>query len=112
MVIAAQRKQTPEIRHEGMRIGGEKVMRERVIEVFNPYTGQIIATVPKASVDDIKRAFAIAKGYKAKLTRYERANILNRAAELLRARTEELSDLITAECGICKKDSLYEVGRA
>ena len=23
-----------------------------------------------------------------------------------------MSDLITAECGICKKDSLYEVGRA
>ena len=112
MAIAAQRKQASDIRHEGMRIGGEKILRDRVIEVFNPYTEQVIATVPKATVEDIKRAFAIAKSYKAKLTRYERANILNRAAELLRARTDELSDLITAECGLCKKDSLYEVGRA
>ena len=80
---------------------------DRVIEVFNPYTEQVIATVPKATLEDIKRAFSIAKGYKPKLTRFERANILNRAAELIRARTDELSDLITAECGICKKDSTY-----
>ena len=99
-------------RREPMRIAGEKVFRDRVIEVFNPYTEQVIATVPKATLDDIKRAFAVAKAYKSKLTRYERANILNRTAELMRARTGELSDLITAECGICKKDSLYEVGRA
>jgi len=32
--------------------------------------------------------------------------------ELLESRKEEISDLITAECGICKKDSIYEVGRA
>ena len=112
MATSAQRKQGSDVRYEGMRIGGEKVVRDRVIEVFNPFTEQVIATVPKATLDDIKRAFAIAKGYKAKLTRYERANILNRAAELMRARTDELSDLITSECGICKKDSLYEVGRA
>ena len=112
MATSAQRKQGSDVRYEGMRIGGEKVVRDRVIEVFNPFTEQVIATVPKATLDDIKRAFAIAKGYKAKLTRYERANILNRAAELMRARTDELSDLITSESGICKKDSLYEVGRA
>ena len=35
-----------------------------------------------------------------------------RAADLIRARSGEISDLITAECGMCKKDSLYEVGRA
>jgi putative phosphonoacetaldehyde dehydrogenase len=30
---------------------------------------------------------------------------------LLRARTEAASDLITRESGLCKKDSLYEIGR-
>ena len=112
MAIATQRKEATDIRHEGMRIDGEKVLRDRVIEVYNPYTEKVIATVPKATIEDIRRAFAVAKAYKPKLTRYERANILNRAAELIRARTGELSDLITAECGLCKKDSLYEVGRA
>ncbi len=112
MTTAAQRKQSSDTIHEGMRIGGEKVTRDRVIEVYNPYTEKVIGTVPRATVDDIKRAFAIAKAYKPKLTRYERASILDRAAELIRARTGELSDLITAECGLCKKDSIYEVGRA
>ncbi|HET8609691.1 MAG TPA: phosphonoacetaldehyde dehydrogenase [Burkholderiales bacterium] len=104
-------KQTDAVRREAMRIAGEKVTRDRVIEIFNPYTNELIGTVPKASVDDVRRAFTVAKAYRAKLTRYERSNILNRAAEIIRSRTEEYSDLITAECGICKKDSLYEVGR-
>jgi len=112
MVTATKRKQTSDVVHESMRIGAEKVWRDRVNEVFNPYTAEVIATVPKATVEDIRRAFSIAKGYKSKLTRYQRAHILDRTAELIRARTDELSDLITAECGICKKDSLYEVGRA
>jgi aldehyde dehydrogenase (NAD+) len=38
--------------------------------------------------------------------------ILTRAAERLATRREEISDLITAESGLCKKDTLYEVGRA
>jgi aldehyde dehydrogenase (NAD+) len=98
--------------HEPMRIAGERVERARVIEVRNPYTGAVVGTVPKATVDDVRKALAAARGYTAKLTRYERYRICLRAAELIRAQAEALSDLITAECGISKKDSTYEVGRA
>ena len=35
-----------------------------------------------------------------------------RTAEILTSRRDEISDLITAELGISKQDSLYEVGRA
>jgi aldehyde dehydrogenase (NAD+) len=101
-----------DFRKEPMRIAGELVHGTRTLDVMNPFTGGRVGTVPKASVDDIRRAFSTARAYRAKLTRYERYRILYRAAELMRARTDELSDLITAECGICKKDSLYEVGRA
>ena len=97
---------------ESMRIAGERVGSARSLEVLNPFTGEVVGTVPRASVDDIRRAFAIARAYKPRLTRYERYEVCRRAAELIRARTAALSDLITAECGICKKDSLYEVGRA
>jgi aldehyde dehydrogenase (NAD+) len=100
-----------DLRREAMRIGGEPVHRDRVIEVFNPYTEQLIGTVPKATVEDVKRAFAIAKGFRSKLTRFDRAAVLNKAAAIVRNRTAELSDLITAESGLCKKDSLYEIGR-
>jgi aldehyde dehydrogenase (NAD+) len=100
-----------ELRREAMRIGGESVHRDRVIEVFNPYTEKLIGTVPKATLEDVRRAFDIAKAYKPKLTRYERAAVLNKAAAIIRSRTAEYSDLITAESGLCKKDSLYEIGR-
>ena len=97
---------------ESMRIAGERVGSPRKLDVCNPYTGDIVGTVPRASVDDIRRAFAVARAYKPTLTRYERHEICRRAAEIIAARATRLSDLITAECGICKKDSLYEVGRA
>ena len=112
MLTAAKRATTPVPLSETMRIAGERVGSARTLEVRNPYTGEVVGVVPKASVDDIRRAFAIARAYKPRLTRYERYEICRRAAEIIRERTAALSDLITAECGICKKDSLYEVGRA
>jgi aldehyde dehydrogenase (NAD+) len=95
-----------------MRIAGREVGGTRVIEVRNPYTNALVGTVPKASVDDIRDAFAIARGYRPRLSRYERSEILHKASALIRARAEAISDLITSECGIGKKDSRYEVGRA
>ena len=98
-------------RKECMRIGGARVSRERVIEVHNPYSGECIGTVPKADPHDVRRAFEVAHAYRPRLSRYERSRILQRAGELVVARTEEISDLITAEAGLCKKDSRYEAGR-
>ncbi|VVE86322.1 phosphonoacetaldehyde dehydrogenase [Pandoraea bronchicola] len=107
----APHKLHPEFRAEALRIGGEKVTRERIIEVFNPYTGDLVGTVPKASLDDVRRAFSIAKQYRSTLTRFERANILDKAAALLRERTAEAAAIITMESGLCKKDAVYEIGR-
>ncbi|MFZ4536118.1 phosphonoacetaldehyde dehydrogenase [Propionivibrio sp.] len=98
-------------RKETMRICGVHEERDRVIEVRNPFTGTCIGSVPKASVEDVRRAFAIALAYKPRLSRYERSCILQRAAEIVVARVEEISNLITAESGLCKKDSRYEAGR-
>jgi aldehyde dehydrogenase (NAD+) len=95
-----------------MRVAGRDVGGDRVIEVRNPYSGALVGTVPRGTVEEIRGAFAIARGYRAKLTRFERSEILAKAAGLMRANAEAISDLITAECGICKKDSRYEVGRA
>ena len=99
------------VRHEALRICGEQIRREQVIEVLNPYNGELVGTVPKATLADVRRAFAYAHAYRARLTRYERSQILRRAAEIVRERTEEISALITAEAGLCRKDSLYEAGR-
>jgi putative phosphonoacetaldehyde dehydrogenase len=100
------------VREEAMRIAGEKVTRPRVIEVLNPYSEALVGTVPRADVEDVRRAFSVAAQYQASLTRNERAEILRKTADLLVARKEAISDLITAESGLSKKDTLYEVGRA
>ncbi|MGB8417875.1 phosphonoacetaldehyde dehydrogenase [Paraburkholderia sp.] len=100
-----------QFREEALRIDGNKLTRDRVIEVTNPYTGDVVGTVPKASVDDVRLAYEVAGRYRPTLSRFERASILNRAAELLRTRTEEAAALITLESGLCMKDSRYEIGR-
>jgi len=100
------------IRHEPMRIAGKMVDTEGVVEVCYPWNDAVIGTVPAGNAEHARKAFEIAAGYQPKLTRYERQRILLRAAELLVARKEEVSDLITLELGISKQDSLYEVGRA
>ena len=101
-----------EVRHETLRIGGARIATEHSSEVFNPYSRALIGTVARASVADVRRAIALARAFRPRLTRYERYRICYRTAEILRARTEAFANLITAESGLCKKDSLYEVGRA
>ena len=103
---------TQGVRREALRIAGMRVSTERQCEVFNPYTGALVGTVGCASVEDVRRAIACGKSFRPRLTRYERYRICYQTAEALRARTEEIANLITAESGLCKKDSLYEVGRA
>src|ERR1700676_2741240 len=97
---------------ESLRIAGEKVSRDRVIEVRHPYSGALVGTVPKATADDVKRALKIGRGFKPKLTRHERYKILMRAGALIASRRDDLAHLITLESGLCLKDSQYEVGRA
>ncbi len=99
--------------NETMRIGGQKIEGAKgQFNVLNPYTNEVVKTVPRASREQVKEAFQIAYDYKPTLTRYERQQILTKTAELLVSRRDEISNLITAEGGFSKKDSLYEVGRA
>jgi len=107
-----QSKPVADVRHEAMRIAGKRVETDQVVEVFNPYNGAVVGTVPAARPEHVREAFAKAKAFKPKLTRYERQQILLKTADLLSARKEEFARLITAESGLCWKDSLYEAGRA
>jgi putative phosphonoacetaldehyde dehydrogenase len=97
-----------------MRIAGKLVDGDsgKNVEVLNPYNGEVVGTVPRASREQIAGAFEIAASYRPDLTRYERQQILLKTAEIIVSRRDEISDLITAESGLSKKDSLYEVGRA
>jgi putative phosphonoacetaldehyde dehydrogenase len=104
-------KDSPLFREEALRIGGERVQRERTIAIHNPFNRERVGTVPMATLEDVRQAYRIAQAYRPTLSRYERSSILNRASALLRARADEASTLITLESGLCKKDSMYEIGR-
>ncbi len=84
---------------------------DRVIEVCNPYTRQVVGVVPKAGVDEVRTLLARAHAYRPQLTRYERAQILDKAAALVRQHSAEIAALITSESGLSLKDSSYETGR-
>ncbi|MFX8381795.1 aldehyde dehydrogenase family protein, partial [Acinetobacter baumannii] len=79
---------------ETLRIDGAKPDNDRRIEVFNPYDNALIGTVPKATVADVERAFAVAADYRPKLSRHDRSVILRRTADILRRDADRISDLI------------------
>jgi putative phosphonoacetaldehyde dehydrogenase len=97
---------------EPLRIAGERVFRDRIIEIRHPYSGALVGTVPKATVDDVKRALRIARGFRSTLSRHDRYRILIKTGELITAKRDDLARLITLESGLCLKDTQYEVGRA
>jgi len=103
------------VENHGMRIAGERVgadrSGERAIAVHNPFTRAPIASVPKATLAEVRQAFDIAKAYRPRLTRFERANILNKCGALVRERTAQVAALISAESGLSMKDATYEAGR-
>ena len=74
----------------------------QTIVSINPATGKPIATVQRASLDDLDRAVTSARegfGNWSSLSGTERSRILLRAAELLRQRNEELAALEVLDTG-------------
>lgn len=104
--------QVPVKSHEPMRVCGKLVDSDDRLDVKNPFTGETVATVAAANPAQVADAFRQANAYTPKLSRYDRQKILFRTAEILESRKQEIAYLITAESGLCLKDSLYEVGRA
>src|SRR3712207_1792183 len=85
------------------------------LEVTNPYDGAVIDTVPKATAAHVDQALVtLERGAAAmrSVTAYERSQILRRAAEILRRRTDELALTISSEEGKILEESRGEVGRA
>ena len=97
-----------------MFVAGEWVGSGRELAVEDPYSGEVIDTVPSATEEDVERALAAAeRGARemARLSAFERGEILGRAADLLEERTEELARLLSREEGKPLSESRIEVGR-
>jgi succinate-semialdehyde dehydrogenase/glutarate-semialdehyde dehydrogenase len=73
-----------------------------VLELTDPATDELIATLPKAGLPEVRIACEAAlEGYGewSSVSSYERSKVLRRAADLMRARTEEAARCLTREQG-------------
>ncbi|MBI2461684.1 MAG: aldehyde dehydrogenase family protein, partial [Candidatus Rokubacteria bacterium] len=98
-----------------MYVAGQWIDKPAKLEVVNPYDGSVIDTVPRADAADVERALESAvRGAKAmaKLSGYERYQILRKASDLLRARSEELGRTISMEEGKILAEGRLEASRA
>jgi phenylacetaldehyde dehydrogenase len=86
----------------GLVIGGETVEPESRYEIINPATEQVVAEAPEASVAQANAAVeAAAEAFPAwsRTSPEERAELLDRAADLIDAHADELVPLVQAETG-------------
>lgn len=87
------------------------------IPVYNPATGDVIATVPDASMDDVNAAVSAARrvhdsGIWVDMSPTERERRMLNLATLLDNHADELAHLLVAENGKLLKDARREVGNA
>lgn len=95
-------------------IGGRWMGAGEPIPVRNKYTGEVIATIPSATRDDVDAAIAAAAGAAqtmAELPAHRRSAILAAAAALIQQRREEFARTIAAEAGKALKYARLEVDR-
>ena len=65
-------------KYEKMRVGGKSVDGENgEITIFNPFNNSAVGTVPRASSQQVEKAFKTANDFRPLLTRYERQKILS-----------------------------------
>ena len=82
-------------------------------EVRSPYSGEVVARVARAGADTARTAVdAAARAMEEPLPAHRRAEILDRVAELLAERHEEVARTICAEAGKPMKAARLEAQRA
>ena len=97
-----------------MYIAGEWTAGDGECAIENPWSGDIVDTVPTASaaqVDQALEAAVAGAGAMARLTAYERSEALNRAADLLTLRQEDFALTLSQEEGKPLAESRGEVAR-
>ena len=88
---------------------------DATIDVSNPFNGEIIGSVPSLTTDDVNDAVAASHEVQitwAAKTPKERAELLQKWADLIDANKEDLAIIMTAEQGKPLTESRGEVGYA
>jgi phosphonoacetaldehyde dehydrogenase len=93
-------------------IDGKAVHREPRLEVRYPYTGEVVGSMPVLGEAEVDRAIRLSASSGPPLRRWERGQVLLRAAARIEADREQVARLITWESGLCLADTRHEVKRA
>ena len=93
-------------------VAGKPVHSDQKLEVTNPYNNSIVGTVTEAGREHVEQAVSAALNGYEPMSRYERFSVLEKARQMLSDRREEFAHLITAESGLCIRESMYETGRS
>jgi acyl-CoA reductase-like NAD-dependent aldehyde dehydrogenase len=87
-----------------------------ILEVYSPYDGQLIKTIPMQSISDaqemLNKAATLFKNRDAWLKPHERTAILKKLADLVEDEAEQFAILIAKEGGKPLSDARIEVARA
>lgn len=95
-------------------INGDWVEATEYTELRSPYSGEVIAEIPKANVEEVEVALVAADAARetmANMPLYERAIILEKLTSLLEARAEEAAELIALEAAKPISTAKVEVQR-
>jgi acyl-CoA reductase-like NAD-dependent aldehyde dehydrogenase len=98
-----------------MLIGGEWRPARETYDVHDPYRGDVVASAPRSSLDDLDAALSAAVAAKPKAAAvpgYERAALLRRVGALLIERADVIAEVMTRESGKALKDARAEVIRS
>jgi malonate-semialdehyde dehydrogenase (acetylating)/methylmalonate-semialdehyde dehydrogenase len=95
-------------------VNGSLVFQEGASPVFNPATGEVIATVPAPSASYVDEVLTIAREAAltwSSSTLSQRTGILFALRQLIVAHTDELAEIITREHGKTLPDAKGEIAR-
>jgi len=94
-------------------VGGQWIETGDWLEVLSPYDGSLVGRVAKGGAEDARRAVdAAARAMGDPLPAHERAAILDRTAQLVTERAEEIARTISSEAGKPMKAARIEAARA
>lgn len=103
---------TSNTRQYSMLIDGDMVDGAAVLDVINPATGQVFATCPRASAEDLDRAVnAAERAFRSwkQTALEERRALLRKAGDVILAHADELAAIFTREQGRPLSLALQEV---
>ena len=92
-------------------LAGRKIAAAQFLEVRSPSDRRLVGRVGLANRAHVESAITIARAGGEPLTRHARFQILERTRVLLEQRREEFAQFMSAESGLCLRETRYETGR-